>query len=364
MTESRTSKKLVSSFTAENEPQYRVVQIREAGQIVVLSYEEIDELRDWLNKELPRADAPAHEQHCNCCTCVSARGCHATPPRERLADEPSAAPIDSRGVVREPFVVKHYEGDTFPTIKGNGFDGLQVGEDRLEAEEFISWINARLSVPPAASRCLGAECHHTLCGTGANSTAPRWPLVEALREIAGYQGTLDTNAELMRKCAQETLDEYFVEYAEEILSEPPQPVTRAIVDLVTELRDAAQIAADGDTYTGSGIAAAKELIARADAFLRTAVTKSVSMEGVPMGDPHPADLTLNGQCPHCGGAPDKPGMIEDDEGLSRCESTWHEHGAAPETSASRCIKCGSSPLATERGRCEDCGARQSTESEG
>lgn len=30
------------------------------------------------------------------------------------------------------------------------------------------------------------------------------------------------------------------------------------------------------------------------------LTKSVSMEGQPMGDPHPADLTRNGQCPVCG----------------------------------------------------------------
>lgn len=45
-------------------------------------------------------------------------------------------------------------------------------------------------------------------------------------------------------------------------------------------------------------------------------------------------------------------------------STCIACGSADETSASRCIKCGSSPLATERGRCEDCGARQSTESEG
>ena len=41
----------------------------------------------------------------------------------------------------EPFVVRFYASDHYPSIKGNGFDGLQVGEDREEAEEFIAWVN-------------------------------------------------------------------------------------------------------------------------------------------------------------------------------------------------------------------------------
>jgi hypothetical protein len=45
----------------------------------------------------------------------------------------------------EPFVVKHYSADERPSIKGNGFDGLEIGENRKEAEEFISWVNAHLS---------------------------------------------------------------------------------------------------------------------------------------------------------------------------------------------------------------------------
>jgi hypothetical protein len=53
----------------------------------------------------------------------------------------------------EPFVVRHYSADERPSIKGNGFDGLEIGEDREEAEEFISWVNARLAAtPPAATR--------------------------------------------------------------------------------------------------------------------------------------------------------------------------------------------------------------------
>ena len=39
------------------------------------------------------------------------------------------------------FIVKHYREDEHPTIKGNGFDGLIVGEDMEEAEEFIAFVN-------------------------------------------------------------------------------------------------------------------------------------------------------------------------------------------------------------------------------
>lgn len=54
------------------------------------------------------------------------------------------------GEAAHPFVVKHYIGDDRPSIKGNGFDGLQVGSEREEAEEFIAWINARLRPAPDA----------------------------------------------------------------------------------------------------------------------------------------------------------------------------------------------------------------------
>jgi hypothetical protein len=45
----------------------------------------------------------------------------------------------------EPFVVRCYSADDRPSVKGNGFDGLEIGGYREEAEEFISWVNARLS---------------------------------------------------------------------------------------------------------------------------------------------------------------------------------------------------------------------------
>ncbi len=44
----------------------------------------------------------------------------------------------------EPFVVKFYSEDGCPSLKGNGFDGLRIGEDREEAEEFVKWLNERL----------------------------------------------------------------------------------------------------------------------------------------------------------------------------------------------------------------------------
>lgn len=50
----------------------------------------------------------------------------------------------------EPFVVRHYAGDERPTIKGNGFDGLEVGETREDAQEFVDWLNARLADEPKA----------------------------------------------------------------------------------------------------------------------------------------------------------------------------------------------------------------------
>jgi hypothetical protein len=48
-------------------------------------------------------------------------------------------------MVVQQFVVKHYTSEERPTIKGNGFDGLEVGEDREDAEEFVGWLNERFS---------------------------------------------------------------------------------------------------------------------------------------------------------------------------------------------------------------------------
>lgn len=57
----------------------------------------------------------------------------------------AAAPQAPSGQQAEPFVVKHYSGSERPMLKGNGFDGLEIGEDRDEAEQFVRWINAALA---------------------------------------------------------------------------------------------------------------------------------------------------------------------------------------------------------------------------
>ncbi len=41
----------------------------------------------------------------------------------------------------EPFVVKQYSSNERPIIKGNGFDGLEIGNDRAEAVQFVAFIN-------------------------------------------------------------------------------------------------------------------------------------------------------------------------------------------------------------------------------
>ena len=40
----------------------------------------------------------------------------------------------------DKFIIKQYENER-PIIKGNGFDGLEIGYNREEAEEFINFIN-------------------------------------------------------------------------------------------------------------------------------------------------------------------------------------------------------------------------------
>jgi hypothetical protein len=59
----------------------------------------------------------------------------------------------------EPFVVRHYSTDERPTIKGNGFDGLEVGETREEAEAFVAFVNnfARSYAEQAVKQAVAAE---------------------------------------------------------------------------------------------------------------------------------------------------------------------------------------------------------------
>lgn len=69
----------------------------------------------------------------------------------------------------ENFVVKHYTSDAQPTIKGNGFDELKIGDDRWEAEEFVNWINEHIRPTmdgTKARKVLGANINSDgeLCG--------------------------------------------------------------------------------------------------------------------------------------------------------------------------------------------------------
>ena len=41
----------------------------------------------------------------------------------------------------EKFEVKHYTDSPHPCIKGNGFDGLTIGDYRDQAEEFVLFMN-------------------------------------------------------------------------------------------------------------------------------------------------------------------------------------------------------------------------------
>ena len=64
---------------------------------------------------------------------------------EAALAESESASLEQGVQQMQPFVVRHYIEDERPTIKGNGFDGLEIGEDREEAEAFVAWINEKLA---------------------------------------------------------------------------------------------------------------------------------------------------------------------------------------------------------------------------
>jgi hypothetical protein len=54
---------------------------------------------------------------------------------------------ETDAIVRaEPFVVRHYVGEDRPIVKGNRFDGLEIGSTREDSIEFINFINDRIAV--------------------------------------------------------------------------------------------------------------------------------------------------------------------------------------------------------------------------
>jgi len=58
----------------------------------------------------------------------------------------------------EKFIVKHYVDTPHPCIKGNGFDGLTIGDYRDEAEQFIEFVNELIDFKNKHSlTCVGAD---------------------------------------------------------------------------------------------------------------------------------------------------------------------------------------------------------------
>lgn len=89
----------------------------------------------------------------------------------------------------EQFIVKHYVSDERPSIKGNGFDGLEVGEDRQDAEEFIAWVNAKLVRLAEAERLL----RNLVDNVGDFIATDRgFPLADCFGECRKFLGTADS----------------------------------------------------------------------------------------------------------------------------------------------------------------------------
>lgn len=94
---------------------------------------------------------------------------------DALQDEPRA----------DPFYVKHYVGQAHPSIKGNGFDGLTIGDEREEAQEFVDWVNSKIGVeaekepdePAICEKCSQGLSTHHLIIDGAGNAAALCPVV-------------------------------------------------------------------------------------------------------------------------------------------------------------------------------------------
>lgn len=67
------------------------------------------------------------------------------PPSEKGAAKVTGEQAITDVPPAERFIVKRYAAEDRPIIKGNGFDGLEVGETREEAQAFVDWINARIA---------------------------------------------------------------------------------------------------------------------------------------------------------------------------------------------------------------------------
>jgi hypothetical protein len=88
----------------------------------------------------------------------------------------------------EPFIVKHYSEDERPTIKGNGFDGLEIGQDRAEAEEFVAFVNGLVAAEreACAKACETTALHN---GDFLKNSDPRKTCADAIRERSNAEVT-------------------------------------------------------------------------------------------------------------------------------------------------------------------------------
>lgn len=69
----------------------------------------------------------------------------------------------------EKFIVKHYAGQAHPIVKGNGFDGIVLGESKEEAQDFVDFINKQLSAKQTTTPQNAELCEY--CG-GETYLAP------------------------------------------------------------------------------------------------------------------------------------------------------------------------------------------------
>jgi hypothetical protein len=63
------------------------------------------------------------------------------------------------GLIVEHFALKHYHGDTWPSLKGNGFDGLVIADEREVVQEFIDTVNRLIDENADLKRRLGGTQH-------------------------------------------------------------------------------------------------------------------------------------------------------------------------------------------------------------
>lgn len=84
----------------------------------------------------------------------------------------------------EPFVVKHYSADERPTLKGNGFDGLEIGETREEAEEFVDQINRLIAQREELLVALTEERRIRVLGQSPECGQTHWESMRDLRRSA------------------------------------------------------------------------------------------------------------------------------------------------------------------------------------